>query len=144
MRTKVLASRYDLRIRTNPREYITATQETTSSTMPRRPEVFRVCGIQQKATEARLIAALSALSEEIGTIEATIVPSCESTDDTNVGLVSFLPNAPEFLDPLFEGDDEVLVETEVGELTIDKNFHGLTQLYPTLAGKKIKAEYVSV
>jgi hypothetical protein len=113
---------------------------------PRRPEVFRVCGIKQQATEERLIAALLAFAkkdeEEVGatTIEATIVPSCESTDDTNVELVSFIPKAPKYLDPLYDGDDDVLVDTEVGELIFDKNFYGLTQLYPTLSGGKIRAE----
>jgi hypothetical protein len=80
--------------------------------------------------------------EEVGTtIEVTIVPSCDSTEDTMVGLVAFIPTAPKYLDPLYDGDDEVLVETEAGELAIDKTFYGLTQLYPTPSSeKKIKAE----
>jgi hypothetical protein len=110
---------------------------------PRRPEVFRVCGIQHQVTEERLIAALSAFAEDsaVGTtIEATIVPSCESTDDTNVGLVTFTPKAPKYLEPLSAGDDDVLVDTEVGEVTFDTNFLGLTQLYPTQPGENIRAE----
>jgi hypothetical protein len=48
------------------------------------------------------------------------------------------------LDPLYDGEDEDLVETEVGELTIDKTFYGLTQLYPTPSSEKIKAEYLGM
>jgi hypothetical protein len=128
--------------RPNSRTHSSETNDNKPSmARSKRPEVFRVCGIQPQATKARLIEALSALSENVEIrIEATMVPSCESTNGTNIGLVVFIPKAPEYLDPLYDGEDDVLVETEVGELTIDKNFHGLTQLYPTQPGEKIRAE----
>jgi hypothetical protein len=112
-------------------------------TTPRRPEVFRVGGIRCDATVEELKAALSArfLDNEKDTkIEATITPPCDSTDDTNAGLVCFIPRAPAYLSPLNTGDDDLQIDTEVGELNLDKNFYGLTQLYPTPPGQTITAE----
>lgn len=112
-------------------------------TTPRRPEIFRVEGIQHQATVEDLITALSAKfsDDEKGIkIEATIVLSCETYNNTNTGLVCFIPKVPRYLAPLRESDDDIQIDTSVGDLCIDKHFYGLTQLYNTTPEEKIAAE----
>ncbi|KAF8242522.1 hypothetical protein K440DRAFT_565337, partial [Wilcoxina mikolae CBS 423.85] len=123
-------------------------EKGTSSASPKRPDVFRVVGIHQEATKDALIAALCAEfldHEKDIIIDATIVPSCDGTDDTNTGLVCFYPYTPRFLESLYEGREDVQIEkSEIGDLNIDKNFYGLTQLYPTIPGGKITADIIAV
>lgn len=73
-------------------------------------------------------------------IEASIVPSCDATDDAVTALLCFKPKAPAYLDPLYRDFDDTQIDTEVGHLNFDKNFFGFTQLYPTPTGHKITAE----
>ncbi|KAA8901295.1 hypothetical protein FN846DRAFT_781305, partial [Sphaerosporella brunnea] len=116
-------------------------------TTPRRPKVFRVGGIRRDATVEELIAALSACfsdQEKDIKIEASIVPPCDSTDDTNAGLVCFIPRAPEYLSLLNTTDGDTQLDTDVGELSFDNNFYGLTQLYPTPRDQKITADIIAV
>jgi hypothetical protein len=121
----------------------------------KRPEVFRIAGICRDATIESLTAVLSAQfpnDEKDIKIEVTIVPSCDITDDTNAGIVCFIAGIrtaasmrtattmPKFLNPLYEGDEDIQIETEIGVLSIDKHFHGPAQLYPTPSHKQISAE----
>jgi hypothetical protein len=112
-------------------------------TAPPSLEYFRVTGIQSETTTEQLISALSAKfsdDEADIQIEVSIVPQCDSTDDTKTGLVYFTTKVPKFLDGLYNGDKETLVDTTIGELCFDKTFYGLTQLYPTTTQRKITAE----
>jgi hypothetical protein len=97
--------------------------------------VFRVRGIPEKVTLDALKRTLSRVdgNEELK-IKATIAPSCY--DRTQTALVQFDP-LPSYLEDSSNVDwdsYDMEVETDAGELfdiTIDKNFFGLTQLYLT-------------
>lgn len=115
---------------------------SATMTAPPSLEYFRVTGIHSETTTEELISAVSAkFSDDEGDIqiEVSIVPQCDSTDDTKTGLVYFT-KVPKFLDVLYNGDEETLVDTTIGELYFDKTFYGLTQLYPTTTQRKITAE----
>jgi hypothetical protein len=111
------------------------------------PAVYRVVGIPRLVSHQRLLGELTAkfTAADAGIeIDATIVPTCYSDDDTDVALVSFVPSAPHYLDSLRAGgDDDVAIATAIGELTFDRDFYGLTQLYRTIKGVPIAAEYVT-
>ncbi|KAF8539829.1 hypothetical protein BDD12DRAFT_736122, partial [Trichophaea hybrida] len=103
-------------------------------TTPSNPECVRVMGIQREVTMEDLIHALSAAfsnDENDIEIDGSIMPPCDTTENTNVALVCFRPKAPRYLDPLYSGDEDIQIDTKVGELSFDKHFYGLTQLYPT-------------
>jgi len=117
--------------------------QAPKATPPRRPETFRASGIRRSATIEDLVGALSAKFTDDETdikIEATIVPSSDMTDNTNTALLCFKPRVPWYLEPLHKGSEDAQIDTEVGELSFDKNFFGLTQLYPTPPRRKITAE----
>ncbi|KAI5853952.1 hypothetical protein BZA05DRAFT_444219 [Tricharina praecox] len=118
---------------------------SSKAARPRRPETFRAGGIRRSTTTTGdLIAALSAeLTDEERDIEieASIVPSCDRTEDTNIALLCFKPNPPAYLSPLYNGNnDTTKVLTTVGLLSFDKSFLGLPQLYPTPPRREITAE----
>ncbi|KAF8537806.1 hypothetical protein BDD12DRAFT_887012 [Trichophaea hybrida] len=101
-------------------------------------------GTREEKLRAALSAGFSEVERGIKT-EATIVPSCDSTDETKVALISFTPQIPAFLEPLMkDGLEDTQFVTKVGELNIDRRFFGLTQLYPTAQGEMILADIVAV
>jgi len=64
-------------------------------------------------------------------------------NNTNTGLISFMPNPPKHLEPFVRGDvNSTHLDMEHGEMLIDKIFHGLTQLYPTLPDQRVAIEKV--
>lgn len=107
-----------------------------------RPAVYRATGIKRPLTEQELVTALEKLFSEDGTIQiqAMISPGCYSHDVIDVALVTFLPKAPTSLEEMIRNRDSVLIDTEKGQLLFDRNFHGLTQLYPTTKGVAVTAE----
>lgn len=113
-------------------------------TMSRRPTTFRVGNIPSSATlpelKDALVNAMAVEECDAITIEATIAPATtHADDDTNTALVTFSPQAPKFLGPLCKAED-VQIDTPLGDLSFDKTFYGLTQLYPTTPDKRIEAE----
>jgi len=110
--------------------------------MPRLPTTFRVANIPSSTPLAELKDALTSpmLIAERGaiSIEATLAPSVTFGKDT--ALVTFSPQEPGYLEPLNKGADDVQVDTHLGDLSLDKMFYGLTQLYPTTPGARIEAE----
>lgn len=94
--------------------------------------VFRVVGVPAPLTIAEL---QTAFCEEFGdqaTIDlkkSTLCPSCFS-DGTQVALVQFTSEPPKELGTLKAGQPYEM-ELEDGDISLDKDFFGLTQLYPT-------------
>lgn len=76
------------------------------------------------------------------TIEVNLVPSCTVRDGSRVALVKFNPSLPAIFGDLNKTDYQI--ETSTAILNVDKNFYGLTQLYPTVDSRSISAEYVIV
>ena len=73
-------------------------------------------------------------------IKVSLVPSCSIRDGSLSALVKINPTLPEFLQHLGKSDHQIKSDSTI--LNIDKNFFGLTQLYPTTDGRAIAAEYV--
>lgn len=113
--------------------------------MASRPTMLRVTNIPRDATLESLFSALSCalLPDETDiTIDATIVPSCSTEDQHNTALAKYFPRVPKYLEPLSLSCEDIQIETDLGDLTLDKTFYGLTQLYPTAPGERIIAECV--
>ncbi|KAF8532980.1 hypothetical protein BDD12DRAFT_810546 [Trichophaea hybrida] len=76
--------------------------------------------------------------EEITTIKVTLCPSC-SNDNSQTGLLEFLPRTPAFLDEVMNdhlGAHEYQLEVpNGGDINIDRNFYGLTALYDRGRGR---------
>jgi hypothetical protein len=111
--------------------------------MASRPVMLRVTNIPQDACLENLLSALSCalLSDEKDiTVEATIIPPCSTGDQHKAALARFSPRVPKYLEPLSLSCEDIQIETELGDLTLDKTFYGLTQLYPTPPGERIIAE----
>ena len=75
-------------------------------------------------------------------IEVSLVPSCTVRDGSQAALVKFRPTLPAVFGDLNKTDYQI--ETSTAILNVDKNFYGLTQLYPTVESGSISAEYVIV
>ncbi|KAL8857500.1 MAG: hypothetical protein Q9178_005995 [Gyalolechia marmorata] len=75
-------------------------------------------------------------------IEVSLVPSCTVRDGSQAALVKFHPELPKKFGDLNKTDYQIGISTAI--LNVEKNFYGLTQLYPTDDSKKISAEYVIV
>lgn len=75
-------------------------------------------------------------------IEVSLVPSCTVRDGSQAALVKFKPTLPAVFGDLNKNDYQI--ETSTAILNVDKNFYGLTQLYPTVESGSISAEYVIV
>ncbi|KAI5793361.1 hypothetical protein FPQ18DRAFT_167883 [Pyronema domesticum] len=115
--------------------------------MASRPTMLRVTNIPRDATLESLFSALSCalLPDETDiTIDATIVPSCSTEDQHNTALAKYFPRVPKYLEPLSLSCEDIQIETDLGDLTLDKTFYGLTQLYPTAPGERIIADIIAV
>lgn len=104
--------------------------------------VFRVRGIPSGVTKSDSEAALSRVFGTMGVTldhtRITITPSCFG-DGTSTALVQAKPHAQCALDKLGVGEShQVPLGIHNAMIRIDKDFYGLTQLYPTVG--KIKAE----
>ncbi|KAL8917214.1 MAG: hypothetical protein Q9172_005944 [Xanthocarpia lactea] len=75
-------------------------------------------------------------------IEVSLVPSCTARDGSQAALVKIHPALPKKFGDLNKTDYQIGISTAI--LNVDKNFYGLTQLYPTDDSRKISAEYVIV
>lgn len=95
--------------------------------------VFRVTGIPLTATVDELHDALSELLSEgitVNTKHTTISPSCHDKTTQNA-LIQFTPYPPLILTNL-PTNDCYQIQFGNTDINIDKDFYGLTQLYPTL------------
>lgn len=100
--------------------------------------VYRVTGIPHTATLDDLKDTLSnefSCEESSIRIKATLFSSCYD-DGTQTGLVQFEPCLPASLN----GINDYQLDMGESGVDIDRDFHGLTQVYPTKAGVKIPAE----
>ena len=75
-------------------------------------------------------------------IEVSLVPSCTVRDGSQTALVKFKPTVPAVFGDLNRTDYQIEASTAI--LNVDKNFYGLTQLYPTVESGRISAEYVII
>lgn len=75
-------------------------------------------------------------------IEVSLVPSCTVRDGSRAALVKFSPALPAVFGDLNKTDYQI--ETSTAILNVDKNFYGLTQLYPTVDSRGISAECVII
>jgi len=110
--------------------------------------VFRVRGIPDTTSREQLERAITEDfqddEKEIKT-QLSITPSCAS-DGSQTALLEFTPRHPQYLDdvvndPLGETSYMIEINPEAClDISIDMNFYGLTQLYPTTPGEKIVAE----
>ena len=104
--------------------------------------VFRAVGLPMDATPSDFQELRRFLKdgEELNLIDQDIVPSCPR-DDTLTGLFGVKPPLPSFLDKQMTGSTPIFQFSLRGEdVSIDRNFFGLTQLYPTEPEKPIIAE----
>jgi hypothetical protein len=76
------------------------------------------------------------------TIEVSLVPSCTTRDGSQVALVKSNPALPAAFGDLNKTDYQI--DTSTAILNVDKNFYGLTQLYPTADSRSISAEYATL
>ena len=72
------------------------------------------------------------------TVEVNFVPSCTVRDGSRAALVKFNPALPAVFGDLNKTDYQI--ETSTAILNVDKNFFGLTQLYPTVDPRSISAK----
>ena len=104
--------------------------------------VFRAVGLPTDVTTSDFQELRRFLKdgEELDLIDEAIVPSCPP-DYTLTGLFGVKPPLPSFLDKKTSGSAPIFSFSLRGEdVEIDRNFFGLTQLYPTEPGKPIVAE----
>ena len=105
--------------------------------------VFRAVGLPENATPSDFQELRRFLKdgEELNLIDEAIVPSCPA-DDTLTGLFGVKPPLPSFLDTQTSGTTSASFTFSLrGEdVEIDRNFFGLTQLYPTKLETPIVAE----
>lgn len=109
--------------------------------------VFRVRGIPYGKSLRSISVALSASplklrSKDIwmDVDESTIVPDCYGSN-TQMALIQFIPRPPDELQSLRINETYTLRLYRSGEqITVDKDFFGHTQLYPTTG--QIAAEHV--
>lgn len=105
--------------------------------------VFRVTGIPLTLSTAALEAAISAeFSVENITVDPGRTRICSSCSDqkTKVALIGFTPNSPVALDNLASaGTYEVEIRELRCDISVDRDFHELTQVYPTRG--TVRAEY---
>jgi hypothetical protein len=106
--------------------------------------VYRVQGLPLGCTEAQLRATLqTCLSDEESAgsqPKISIIPSCYDQGKACIALLT-LDTAPQFLSALDVNPlTEWSIETDYGDISFDKHFHGFTQLYSTLLDKPIVAE----
>lgn len=97
--------------------------------------IFRVTGIPRALTTDALEAAISAeFSAEQVTVDGNRTRICSSCSDQKMrtALIVFKPHAPLALDNLLSaGTYEVEIRDLQCDISIDRDFQGLTQLYPT-------------
>jgi hypothetical protein len=119
-----------------------------------KPIYFRVSGLSPDTAadiESYLTGQLQhRLSDSEKSLEYTIhkVQACYSTKDSpsSVAIIRFGKGTPEFLVPLMlEPLDEITIEDTSREgrksrFTIDRHFHGFTQLYETDPKHEVTAE----
>ncbi len=72
------------------------------------------------------------------TVEVSLVPSCTVRDGSRAALAKFNPVLPAVFGDLNTTDYQIEASTAI--LNVDKNFYGLTQLYPTIESGSISAE----
>lgn len=102
--------------------------------------VYRVAGIPSDGTvdqlKVRLLDQTYCSSDERSAIEvhAALSPDCR-TPGFQIAFVRF-SSVPDYLARAKEGQ----ILAGGWSLNIDSDFHGLTQLYPTTPGAKIRAE----
>ena len=105
--------------------------------------VFRALGLPMDATPSDFQELRRFLQdgEELNLIDEAIVPSCPP-GDTLTGLFGVQLPLPSFLDKQTSGSTSAIFAFSLrGEdVEIDRNFLGLTQLYPTEPAKPIVAE----
>ena len=104
--------------------------------------VFRAVGLPTDATPSDFHELRSFLNdgEELSLINEAIVPSCPPSD-TLTGLFGVEPPLPSFLDKQMSGSRPICAFSLRGQdVEINRNFLGLTQLYPTDPAKPIIAE----
>jgi hypothetical protein len=110
----------------------------------RHPATFRVSNIPQDASVQDLQSAISGAllpDENDISAEASIVPSSNvEEDEINTALVTFFPRLPKFVEVLSNDFEDIQIDTPLGDLTFDKTFYGLTQLYATAPRERIVAE----
>ncbi|RPB09223.1 hypothetical protein P167DRAFT_511146, partial [Morchella conica CCBAS932] len=97
-----------------------------------RDTVFRVLGVPALVTITQLKITFSKEFGEDSAIDlkkSTLCPSCFG-DDTQVALIQFIAEPPRTLSTLQAGHPYEM-ELEGDDITVDKDFYGLTQLYPT-------------
>ena len=82
-----------------------------------------------------------ASEQEMGRLsKITITPSCYDHTRSDA-LIDWESPIPDFLKTLTKDSfDSVELETERGDLSVDRHFLGFTQLYPTCADKSVIAE----
>lgn len=97
--------------------------------------IFRVTGIPRALTCEALEAAISgAFSTEQIRVDTSKTRICSSCCDqrTRTALIGFTPHAPRALDTLpSAGTYEVEIPDLHCDISIDRDFQGLTQLYST-------------
>ncbi|KAF8534801.1 hypothetical protein BDD12DRAFT_858610 [Trichophaea hybrida] len=113
-----------------------------------KPVVFRVQNIPtciRKHELEIIIAKFFMGTEKDIKIRLDMSPSCQG-DDTQTALLEFSPRYPTFLDEVVNGKKGAVTKEvdDDTDISIDKNFYGLTQLYETTLGEKIQADIVAV
>ncbi|KAF8541785.1 hypothetical protein BDD12DRAFT_803410 [Trichophaea hybrida] len=109
--------------------------------------IFRVRGIPEITSREQLERAITEdfQDDEAIKTQLSITPGCAS-DDSQTSLLEFTPRHPQYLDnvvndPSGEMTSMILIDDEAClDISIDRNFYGLTQLYPTTPGERIVAE----
>ncbi|KAA8905689.1 hypothetical protein FN846DRAFT_950264 [Sphaerosporella brunnea] len=116
--------------------------------MSKTPLVFRIQNVPSGVTSDGVRAAIRqkmAPAEMALTVKVTLSPSCRD-DGSQTGLLEFSPNPPNFLNSVASdalGVEEYQLEMDDGDINIDRNFYGLTALYPNPDGLVI-ADIVAV
>lgn len=110
--------------------------------------IFRVTGLPASQTDDALVDfirrnLLKGEEQSQLNVTASIVPSCSNNGQEMAALVEFGGGVPDFLSTLVAKPLEVW-EVEMGnvDITFDRHFFGLTQLYTPKADKPVTAEYV--
>lgn len=112
--------------------------------VPRRSIVYRVRGLPPQCTPEQLGGILQSqlLEDEIPLFhpKISIIPSCYSDDNSFTALLT-VDTPPRFLSELNEDPlTDWPIETEDGDISFDRHFHGFTQMYTTPKDKPIIAE----
>ncbi|MCJ1452831.1 hypothetical protein MMC28_003176 [Mycoblastus sanguinarius] len=124
---------------------------------PRRPLIFRVSGLPNgppreiKSLLAAAIKQQCCTEKTYPNFEITPLPSCYSQQsESSAALLRFETGTPEFLtDIVVDPLDSVHVQVEDAgaanaSITIDRHFHGFTQLYHTDGSQEIAADIIAI